>query len=107
MGAGAYGVEFDQTDPAWLRNTNDRTEGTGVYLSPKGTGLYVHFHSGITRGECLAEGASFNALALKWVPTTIAHFAQVTSSTCNSSGQACVDRCPGFACFCLHGKCAP
>jgi hypothetical protein len=104
-------MAFDQTDPVWLRDTVDGTFGSGVYLCRQWTGsqetLTVQFDEDVTYAQCQAKSKGRAALAFKWVPSTVAVFTQVTNSPCNSSGQDCVDRCPGFSCFCFLGKCVP
>jgi hypothetical protein len=94
----------DQTDPLWLRGTSEYTNGTGVYL---GAGFRLRFDQGITYERSRADAEATDAIAFKWVPDTLASYFQVQNSKCQTSGERCVDRCPGYSCFCLNGRCAP
>ena len=98
-------MAFNQTDPTWLRGNTEQTKGTGVTLVSDGTIISVELNSDITYDECVALVK--DVIAWKWVPLTIATFDQVSSSRCGAAGQDCIDRCHGYCCFCLNGKCAP
>jgi hypothetical protein len=98
-------MAFDQTDPVWIRGNTEQTKGTGVKLVSNGTALSIELTPEITYEECAA--AARVVIAWKWVPENVASFAQVSSSKCKTAGADCLDRCPGYCCFCLNGRCAP
>jgi hypothetical protein len=98
-------MAFNQTDPAWILGSTEQTKGTGVTLVSDGAVLSVKLRPNITYEECLTLAPG--VISWKWVPVTVASFHQVASSKCDTAGQPCLDRCPGYCCFCLNGKCAP
>ena|SRR5438128_1199722 len=115
---------FNQTRPVWLLNA-----------SPKGTGVYVLFTSGIGMFgptnwsvsyddsaygaimkvlvadigylDCVKRGIQNKVIALKWVPHSIAFYDDVvkSASSCANQGIKCVDECAGFGCECIGGEC--
>jgi hypothetical protein len=115
---------FNQTLQKWL--TNASKEGTAVYmLSSQDAMRFGHTDwslniesaaygliikllvRDIGYVESVRRGIQNRAIAVKWVPYSIASYDEVvkSASSCADRHIECVDECAGYGCECIGGEC--
>jgi hypothetical protein len=94
---------WDQTDHQWLTNLKFSDPGTGVFLVPAPNDESIKavrkMHvGGITYPMCVRLGGDIHAVAIKWVPETIASIGDLRDTTCTR--RECKDTCVKPGCLC-------
>jgi hypothetical protein len=97
---------WDQTERKWLVGLDPYELGTGLYLFPyplpsDPKAAHKVFDQDITYSECKMRGDDKGALAIKWVPHTIAPYDLLRRTQC---GAYCKDTCVQFGCVCNPQK---
>jgi hypothetical protein len=92
-------MALDQTPEEYIQVSKTELRGTAVFLSIlAGGGTFVSFGQNISYEEATTRGEEY--AAFKWIPLSVASYAQVVNATCPTPGERCYGRCQAIGCVC-------
>ena len=114
----------NQTEEHWLVDSPPGEWGTGVFAFPEsqsaefGTSDWVMslgptpsapsqkaLVQNLSYVDCAKRGEQSWMLAYKWVPQSLASYAEVLAAAQSCTPTRCVRRCARYGCLCVAGVC--